>query len=95
MKGKTITKILIILILVTVAGLYLKSLLGGVTASAVLVGEYSYTKAVCDETNFCQDYQIFCDNNIFLKVEKIENASFQYPEDWVDPRSPEAINRLC
>ncbi|GAH14959.1 unnamed protein product, partial [marine sediment metagenome] len=62
-----------------------------------IVPEYthSHTKAVCDNQNLCQDYEIFCKNNEIVKMNPITGAVVQFPEDWQDPRNPEIKNGFC
>ena len=56
---------------------------------------YSYTKAICNETNYCQDYEIICEGERVVKISPITEAVAQYSEDWEDPRDDEIIDRLC
>lgn len=55
--------------------------------------EYSHTKAICDETNFCQDYEITCKNKEVMSIKPIIGAVIQHSEDWKDPRNNPEI--LC
>jgi len=57
--------------------------------------EYTYTKAICTEDNFCQDYVIICDGQEMLDKTPIDGATAQFPKTWNDPRSLEAINSFC
>jgi hypothetical protein len=56
---------------------------------------YSYTKAICNETNYCQDYEIVCKNGEIINKNPITGAAIQHPLDWKDPRDNETINELC
>ena len=56
---------------------------------------YSHTKAICNETNYCQDYQISCDEKRAIMMTPITGAVVQFSEDWVDPRNQSDIDRLC
>jgi len=47
---------------------------------------YTYTKAICDEKNFCQDYLITCENKTVKSFIPITGASVQFPENWKDTR---------
>jgi len=55
---------------------------------------YTYTKAICDETNYCQDYEVKCNGEELLDMQPIGEAQ-QYSENWQDPRDEEVIERLC
>lgn len=55
---------------------------------------YSHTKAICNETNYCQDYQISCDEKRAIMITPITGAVSQYDSDWKDPRN-ESERELC
>ena len=55
---------------------------------------HSYTKAICDENNKCEDYEIYCNENRLLKLNPTGFA-VQFPKDWEDPRSGEDIEKIC
>ena len=57
--------------------------------------EYSWTKAICTDNNYCQDYQIFCKNNNVVSISTITGAAIQFSQDWEDPRSIDVRNKLC
>ena len=56
---------------------------------------YSHTKAICNETNYCQDYIISCDKERAIMITPLTGAVIQNSEDWQDPRDEQEINRLC
>jgi len=58
---------------------------------------YTYTKAICNESNYCQDYEIVCKNGELEQMNPITGASVQNPENWKDPRpeSERNMNNLC
>ena len=56
---------------------------------------HSNTKAICTETNFCQDYEIFCENKDIISMSPITGATIQFSKNWEDPRSEEMINKFC
>ena len=55
---------------------------------------YSHTKAICNETNYCQDCQISCDGKRAIMITPIIGAVIQNSEDWEDPRD-EIEKELC
>ena len=55
---------------------------------------HSHTKAVCDENNYCRDYEIFCKNNDLIEM-RFTGAAVQFAEDWKDPREEAAIKSFC
>ena len=53
-----------------------------------------HTKAICDSTNFCEDYEVYCNNQSVLSI----NATgyiVQFPSEWQDMKSEEAKNKQC
>ena len=52
----------------------------------VISSEYVQTKAICNASNFCQDYIITCDNTSIINMEPITGAVIQHDSDWEDPR---------
>ena len=54
----------------------------------------SYTKAICDGSNFCEDYEISCDGNKLVRLNPTGFA-VQFPKDWIDERKKETIQKLC
>lgn len=58
------------------------------------INSYSYTKAICDENNYCEDYEINCNGNKVASM-KFTGAAIQNSLNWKDPRDSEAIESLC
>ena len=54
----------------------------------------TYTKAVCDETNYCEDYEITCQDDKLVRMNPT-GAVIQFSNDWKDPRDEERIERIC
>lgn len=54
----------------------------------------TYTKVICNETNFCQEYLIECYEGKIEKMVPIENASIQHSDEWIDYRKNSSYN-LC
>jgi hypothetical protein len=57
--------------------------------------EYSFTKAVCTEGNFCQDVVIACKNKQTVSITPIQGAFAQFSPKWQDPRTQEQIEKEC
>ena len=55
----------------------------------------SFTKAICTEENFCQDYEVFCNKTEVIYMAPITGAVIQFSPSWEDPRNEEMINRMC
>ena len=64
-----------------------------ITGQATL-NHYSYTKAICDDSNYCEDYEIACKGNDLVSFTPT-GAAIQLDNDWKDPRDKELIERLC
>jgi len=56
---------------------------------------HSFTKAICTDTNFCQDFEIVCKYNQQIKISPITGASIQLDSAWEDPRTIEQKNKSC
>jgi hypothetical protein len=93
---KTLISLIIVLALLaaTIVFLIIQLSTQSVTASAI-TREYSYTKAICTNKNFCQDYIIVCNGQNMISKTPIENATLQNSLSWTDPRSQEAIDSYC
>lgn len=55
---------------------------------------HSWTKAICNETA-CQDYEIYCNGDKFVKKIPITGAVIDIPNGWVDPRNETMRERIC
>ena len=97
MKKQTkILAIIILIIIVLVAALIFlinRTLTGNIIREEN--NTYMYTKAICNESNFCQDNEITCNGSMIVSVSPITGAVIQHSKDWQDPRSKEDINKLC
>ncbi len=62
---------------------------------AATINYYSFTKAICNKTNYCQDYEIICDRDKIISKKPITGAAIQYPENWQDSRNNEMIEKTC
>lgn len=82
---KKITSVLIIMILIITTIILLPKI------ETKRIEKYSYTTAICDESNYCEDYYIECEN----KNAKITPTGFsiQHNKEWQDPR--ESTNNYC
>jgi hypothetical protein len=93
-KSIIITLIILIILLITVFFL----------ATPILTGKsiqekqeiYTYTKAICNESNYCQDNIIKCENNQTISITPITGAAVQFhKKDFKDPRNQETIEKFC
>jgi hypothetical protein len=49
------------------------------------LNNYSWTKAICNETH-CQDYEIMCDGKNIISKTPITGAIIYLSNNWEDPR---------
>ncbi len=54
----------------------------------------SFTKAICNENNYCEDYLISCSGNKILEM-KFTGYAVQFSDGWKDLRDEEAKEKLC
>jgi len=104
-------KIVLIFIFVIIIGFFLRFKQSDITGKATLpLGNegqvandgnetrprvYTYTKAICNDSNHCQDYEIVCEGNITKSTNAITGRTVKFPKYWKDPRNKEEIERLC
>ncbi len=91
--NKQIIILITVLILSAFIGLFLinKSLLTGSTVS--IPDYYTYTTALCNSSNSCQDNIIECKGNKTLSITPISGAIVQHLENWENPNK--SISNLC
>ena len=82
-----------ILVLIVLVTLFL--ITPQITGYSVSSSEYSYTRAICNESNYCQDYEINCNYEKTIQLKPITGASIQHSIDWKDPREKIEIEDLC
>ncbi|MBI2042763.1 hypothetical protein HYT25_00025 [Candidatus Pacearchaeota archaeon] len=90
------TKITLIILTLILVGT-LTIVLGQVYITGNVVEDnfqYSFTKAICDENNYCEDYEVVCSNN---EISKLTPTGFgvQFPEQWKDPRNKDDVEIRC
>jgi hypothetical protein len=91
-------KAVVILFLVTLLFLVLEiSLIFAVIESSKEkeVNSRSLTKAICNENNYCQDYEIVCANKTVISKTPLTGMAVQFSSNWKDPRDKESIENLC
>ena len=54
----------------------------------------TWTKAICNEDNYCLDVQITCGENRVIDIKPTGQAAY-FPEDWEDHRPIEMIEKWC
>lgn len=56
------------------------------TGKTINQEKYLFTKAICDENNYCKDYKIECENGMPSKITPTGFA-IQKPKNWIDKRN--------
>ena len=54
----------------------------------------TWTKAVCNEENYCLDIQITCSEDRVIGIKPTDEGAY-FPEDWEDPRPIEMLEKWC
>jgi len=54
----------------------------------------TWTKAICNEENYCLDIQITCEENGVIDIKPTGEGSY-FPKDWEDPRPVEIVEKWC
>ncbi len=62
-----------------------------ITGRIIYPDTYSYTTAICNQTNYCKDYIIECDGRELSRLTPTSMA-IQQRKDWVDERPK---RKLC
>ncbi len=85
-RDKILIGIMVVLVLTFVYfGLGFGETTGEIVSLSDAVSEY-HTVAICDENGFCQDYEVYCDNESLVAMMPVEGAFVSHEEGWVDPR---------
>jgi len=79
---KIIIILILIVLLIILSFIYIRNNLTGRA-----IEEFTHTKAICNTSNFCQDYEITCKGNEIVKQQPITGAAIQHSENWQDPRA--------
>ena len=90
---KTLPLIILIILLIGI-GLFI-SLNNLLFTGRIIEGQdfHLSTIAICNETNYCEDYEIECNGNKTTKI-TATGFSIQHNKDWGDPRGEQKEN-LC
>lgn len=66
------------------------------SSNYISVPEYthSHTKALCNSTKYCQDYEIFYENKNIMGI-RFTGAAVQFSSDWQDPRDEDLQKLSC
>ena len=93
-KTNKVILVLFIILLILIGALTFIFFEQTITGRAIGESE-SFTTAICNGTNFCQDYKITCQDNEILDIVPISGATVKYSLNWDDPRNKTELNRLC
>lgn len=85
--------ILIAILLILIGNLFFLLSKNYLTGKVIETNHYSYTKAICNETNYCQDYEIICQDKEVIAMTPITGANVQHLPNWKDSRNN--ANTFC
>jgi len=54
----------------------------------------TWTKAICNEENYCLDIQITCSGDEIIDIKPTGEGAY-FPKDWEDLRPVEIIEKWC
>ena len=87
--------IFVAILMIILIGISVISGFGSENYIKIIEPTSSFTKAICTENNFCQDYEIFCNKTEVIYMAPITWAVVQFSPSWEDPRNEKMINRMC
>lgn len=91
---KTTTLIIILTIILVASTSTLIYILIKDTNNSEILNYYTYSKAICNESNQCRDYEVVCKGDELISLSPI-TEEVQFSPDWKDPRDEETINDFC
>lgn len=97
-KIEKLLALLILIVILLTAIIAITTINEGITGALINSKNgdyYSWTKAICDQSNYCQDYVIECEGENLIRMSPITGATIQNSRDWKDPRDQEIIDGLC
>ena len=74
-------------------GLFL--LKNALITGAAIIDKTTFTKAICNDDNFCQDHVITCENGKLINQSPITGAVIQNDDSWEDPRNDSEKEISC
>lgn len=92
MRKDVIFYIMVLILLVFFSVIFYYSNLTGKVVEEI--NYYTYTKAMCNGTNYCEDYEIVCEDKDTISITPT-GAAIQFSDEWKDPRDKELIEKLC
>ena len=97
MKKPLIILIIVFFMIVILASIFLinTTITGNIIKEQENTSNYMYTKALCNETNYCEDNEISCKGNEIISIIPITGAAVQHSEEWIDPRPNEDRDKIC
>jgi hypothetical protein len=87
----------IIILIIAILALIVFFSQTNLTGSAVedFEDNYSFTKAICNSTHYCEDYEIVCEGSKMISKTPISGSAVQFNGNWEDYRDPATINKEC
>ncbi len=92
MKKRTIISIIILILIALAIAVFLYLNYFTPTGAAIL-NEYTYTTAICDDSNFCEDYEVECKGEEVVSL-TLTGSFIQQEEEWQDKREKKELCEL-
>ncbi len=86
---------IVLIVVAIILAIFLVKLIQDRPEKIDIYSTHSHTKAICDSTNYCQDYYIECNGKAIVSMNPITGAAIQFDNGWTDPRNDSEINEFC
>jgi len=84
----------ILLSTILLAIILLLIIVNAVKTEPKVVPTSTWTKAICNEENYCLDVQITCSEDKIIDIKPTGEGAY-FPESWIEPRPIELIQKWC
>jgi hypothetical protein len=93
---KTALKIIVVGLILIVLTIFLAFMASAVNETPKKIEQNdTWTKAICNSSNLCQDYIIACKNKNVISITPITGAVVKFSDNWHDSRDKETQDRIC
>ena len=86
--------IAILALILMIFGIFLVVFYGNSVTGGAVLSEHSYTKAICNSSNYCEDYEVVCSAGELQKLSPT-GYSVQLSGSWNDTRKNKNFDGLC
>ncbi len=93
-KKKTISYAILLVIITTLLPAALSFETDARPSNNKMLEWTMWTKAVCNEENYCIDVQITCEGDRVVDIKPVAEGIY-FSREWEDPRPEEFRDKLC